>query len=243
MVLRARRSTLLAVTVIVISVGIAADHLRGSRESQGLPSGEPPPPLSPSRASGERRRVVVPSPTSDYPTAREQAKGTVRPESSRPDMRSASARFVPPATIEAPAEQLAELEYVNARREHMFEQLELAWEGEKERDEDSRKEQQSVIAQLERFGDATGVKVSCRTTVCKISVPVTSPELGAAAELELKIPDGLDNIIKVIGDPSRGFIERVDIYRLTRERLQEIIGDNADEALRPPSMRYAEMDP
>lgn len=141
-------------------------------------------------------------------------------------------QLTPPRVSENEAE---DREYARDRRELMFEELETAWLGETAQRERSDQVRREVVDRLREFGPVEGVAADCRTTLCKISVPVTSDAMARQAEL-LATPQQIEQIIKIVGDPARGVIDRVELYRVPKERLQQLMGDHIEEALTPGSL-------
>jgi hypothetical protein len=52
----------------------------------------------------------------------------------------------------------------------------------------------------------------------------------------------MESILRFEGDPGRGVVERLHLYRLSRQRLEELVGDNPVETL-IPAVLAAESEP
>jgi hypothetical protein len=117
----------------------------------------------------------------------------------------------------------------------MFEELEAALLGEAQERARSEQLRAEVVERLTPFGAVAGVTAECRATLCKIVVPVANQEMASRAEF-MPVPPNTEQIVKISGDGARGVIERVELYRLSRARLTELIGEHPEEAIAPGTL-------
>lgn len=82
-------------------------------------------------------------------------------------------------------------------------------------------------------------EIMCSKSVCKVSVAVDGTETSERIET-IRLPEGMQRVLRFEGDPSRGRIDRVESYILREDDLHSMLAGDVSGVLTPSNHIHPE---